>query len=206
MEDDIVTAPGFLKFMNAGLDFYKNNKKIITIGGYNVPVKFPKSYKYDYYLSRYFNGWGFATWDNRDILRTLNYNDAHNELMRDKKLYKKIKKMYPELIAELKRIQEGTLDAGDYKIVFHSMKNDLYSVKPLHSLVNNTGCDGSGTHCKATTKFTNKTLGNKEVLFSDSIAPNTKIEKIWHHYLYNKTTIYNLPKKICSKLKKLLEN
>ena len=90
LEEDIVTAQGFLKFMNDALNFYEDDKEIIAISGYNVPAHFPESYKYDYYLSAYFNGWGYATWADRGFMEVLEYNDAYNEVMKDSSLYKKI--------------------------------------------------------------------------------------------------------------------
>ena len=203
MEDDIVTAPGFLNFINDGLNFYKNNKKIVSINGYNIPAKFPKNYKHDYYLSRSFNAWGFATWSDRGLLDVISYNDAYNEIIQNKKLYKKIKNIHPKIIAELKKIQDGILDAADYKVTFHLIKNDLYSVKPIRSFVNNIGHDGSGVHCGKTDKFNNKILNQEKILFEQNLNYNIKIDKIRHSYLNSKTTIYNLPKKMYNKLKKL---
>ena len=119
MEDDVVTAPGFLRFMNESLNYYEPQKNILAISGYNVPANFPESYKYDYYLSAYFNGWGYATWADRSFMETLEYKDAYNEVMHNDLLYEKIDKIHPKLINGLKQIQDGKLDAADYKLVFY---------------------------------------------------------------------------------------
>jgi hypothetical protein len=37
LEDDIVTSPYFLKFMNDALNFYANNPKVWHIAGWNHP-------------------------------------------------------------------------------------------------------------------------------------------------------------------------
>src|SRR6185369_9737454 len=42
MEDDIVTSPDFLKFINDGLDFYENDKSVFSIAGYCHPVTVKK--------------------------------------------------------------------------------------------------------------------------------------------------------------------
>jgi hypothetical protein len=44
----------------------------------------------------------------------------------------------------LKRIYESQLYAGDFTLVFHAIKNDMYFIKPMRSLVKNIGHDGSG--------------------------------------------------------------
>jgi len=38
VEDDLVTSPYFLKFMNDGLELYKDAEKVITVGGYMYPL------------------------------------------------------------------------------------------------------------------------------------------------------------------------
>lgn len=203
MEDDNIVSTSFLQFMNNGLDFYKDNKKIIAISGYNVPAKFPESYKHDYYKSESFNGWGFATWEDRGFLDIIEYNGQYSELMKDKKLYKKIKEKRPTLISPLKRIYEGTLNAGDYKITFHMIKNNLYTIKPIRSLVDNIGHDGSGVHCGINTKYTNEILNNRIIKFENNIKYNPEIDMIWRKHMEQKQSII---KRILNKIRKTKRN
>ncbi len=185
MEDDNIVSTGFLQYMNDGLEFYEDNKKIIAISGYNVPAEFPDDYIHDYYLSTYFNAWGFATWADRNILDIVNYNDQYNEMMADKKLYKKVKNAHPKLIKGLKSIQEGKLNAGDYKIVFHLIKNDLYTIKPIMSLVDNIGHDGSGVHCGVNDRFQNIKLNKQEIKFVEDLKYNRNIDNIGYKYIWD---------------------
>ena len=63
LEDDLVTSPYFLNFMNEALEFYKNKKKIWHISGWNYPIK---TYGIeDVFLWRVMNCWGWATWKDR---------------------------------------------------------------------------------------------------------------------------------------------
>lgn len=39
LEDDLVTSPYFLKFMNDGLEFYENEEKVWHISGWNYPIE-----------------------------------------------------------------------------------------------------------------------------------------------------------------------
>jgi len=39
LEDDLVTSPQFLRYMNNSLDFYENDEAVISIHGYIYPVK-----------------------------------------------------------------------------------------------------------------------------------------------------------------------
>jgi len=176
--------------MNDGLDFYEDDKKIMAISGYNVPTTFPNSYKHDYYLSTYFNAWGFATWRDRGFLDIVNYNDQYNEMMADKELFKKIKKVHPKLINGLKLIQERKLDAGDYKMVFHLIKNDLFTIKPIKSFVNNIGHDGSGVHCEVNDRMMHTTLNMQEIKFINNIEYSRFIDEIYYKYIVKKNNIF----------------
>ena len=38
MEDDIIAAPGFLRFMNDALDFYQDDERVLSVSGYCAPL------------------------------------------------------------------------------------------------------------------------------------------------------------------------
>ena len=65
VEDDLVTTPDFLSYMNRALDFYRDDPKIWSISGYSFKMKIPKSYKHDIFLSYRASSWGYATWADR---------------------------------------------------------------------------------------------------------------------------------------------
>jgi len=49
LEDDHVTTPDFLTFMNAALDYYEANPKVFSVSGYAFPQKGcdPAPYSYN---------------------------------------------------------------------------------------------------------------------------------------------------------------
>lgn len=63
LEDDIVTSPAFLQFMNQALHFYQNIKEVWHISGWNYPID-PKGLG-DTFFWRVMNCWGWATWSDR---------------------------------------------------------------------------------------------------------------------------------------------
>lgn len=68
LEDDLVTSPFFLTYMNRALETYATDNRIMSISGYNHPrrvMKFPRSYKNDVWLSLRNSSWGWGTWANR---------------------------------------------------------------------------------------------------------------------------------------------
>ena len=63
LEDDLVTSLYFLKFMNEALEFYKDEKKVWHISGWNYPIE--SDGLEDVFFWRLMNCWGWATWADR---------------------------------------------------------------------------------------------------------------------------------------------
>lgn len=59
LEDDLVTSPYFLKFMNQALNFYENDDRVAGILGYIPPVKYTVP---DTFFLRKVGCWGWSTW------------------------------------------------------------------------------------------------------------------------------------------------
>ena len=60
IEDDIVTAPYFLQWMNDALDMYEQDEQVAGIHGWTPPEKFGK--RPETYFVREVGCWGWATW------------------------------------------------------------------------------------------------------------------------------------------------
>ncbi|SDW45727.1 GNT-I family protein [Lutibacter oricola] len=60
LEDDIVTSPFFLSYMNKALQIYANEERVMHISGFNYPINNSE------FESSYFSSmsacWGWATW------------------------------------------------------------------------------------------------------------------------------------------------
>ncbi len=63
LEDDHITSPYFLKFMNDALEFYKDESKVWHISGWNYPINLDQPE--DVFFWRVMNCWGWATWEDR---------------------------------------------------------------------------------------------------------------------------------------------
>jgi hypothetical protein len=176
LEDDIVTAPGFLKFMNEALVYYKNSKDILSVSGYTPSLSSLNSYHNDVYKLTRFNAWGFATWcekfdpfgfdiDNHGVenyIKNSNFKEKFNQNGED---------LYEMLMQEY----NGNLDALDVKVMFYGFKYNKHTVYPRKSLVQNIGHDGSGTHCGVSNKFHHKELWGKVDKFK--FIKDLKIDK-----------------------------
>jgi hypothetical protein len=63
LEDDIVTSPYFLTFMNGALDFYAETPEVWSVSGYVYPIN-AKGLR-DAFFWRAMDCWEWATWENR---------------------------------------------------------------------------------------------------------------------------------------------
>lgn len=149
LEDDLVTSPHFLTYMNSALDKYADDDRIASIHGYVYPVK--QSLPEAFFL-RGADCWGWSTWrrgwayfnqdgqyllaelKRRKLLDTFDFNGAYP-----------FSKM---LEAQIKG-RNNSWAVRWYASAFLADKLTLY---PGRSLVHNIGIDGSGTNCEDSDK------------------------------------------------------
>ncbi len=62
LEDDIVTSPHFLRYMNEALELYKDVAEVVHVSGFtNLSLDRGR----DFYFTPHMSGWGWATWRDR---------------------------------------------------------------------------------------------------------------------------------------------
>ena len=200
LEDDIIVAPDFLKFMNDGLEFYKNENKIISISGFSHSVFFDvdDSSKSEVYFTNRWCPWGFASWKEKILnVPSLSLEELKQDLNR-KAFVKKLDEIGIDLFTAFQRkLYQKQALVLDYRYVHHMVKNDLYTVTPYTTKTFNIGNDGQGTRTKKNKKFTGfdtETL-NKIVPFEFSEFTTDKINNSFNFLTNNTQT---------SKLKRML--
>jgi len=153
MEDDNVTAPGFLQFMNESLNVYEKDKRIFTITGYSPPIDIPVDYGGDVFILRRASGWGFGIWNDR--YKKISYldNDEVQDRFSINNEVEELSKYGEDLLNMILLDAAGKMDALDVKIFYYQFLNEKYTIYPRKSLVRNIGFDGSGIHCGKTNKF-----------------------------------------------------
>lgn len=143
LEDDLLTSPYFLKFMNRGLNFYEKEKKVACIHGYVYPVK--KKLPETFLLkdpgclgwATWKRGWKLFEYDGRKLLIELNKRNLTFKF--------DYNNSYP-FTNMLEGQIEDRVDSWAirwYASVFLKNKLTLY---PGKSLVFHNGSDGSGIH------------------------------------------------------------
>ena len=157
VEDDLITSPQFLTFMNDALDFYEDEKKIWSISGYQFPFELPETYTKSLYAAYRSSSWGWATW--KDRWETIDWE------VKDYSSYKynplriaKFCKGGTDLDKMLRYQMQGKIDSWAIRWCYNQCKQDKYTIYPVKSLVNNIGTDGRGTHCDPTSVRFRQTL------------------------------------------------
>ncbi len=159
IEDDILTSPHFLRFMNDALETYRHEERVISIHGYLYPVhtELPETF-----FIRGADIWGWGTWkrgwdlyeyDSRNLLKEL----RQRKLTRELDAYGYIQLLEEQII--------GQVDTWDIQWYVSAYLNDRLTLYPGKSLVQNIGYDSSGTHCTTTNTYTVE-LNNSPVTVS----------------------------------------
>jgi len=178
MEDDIVTAPGFLTFINEAFERYGANERLFSISGYCPPIEIPSSYRYDAFFLGRMSAWGCGfTKDMYESVLEISRKEF-DEFAANKKLSRAfVKGGGEDLLVMLKDVAYGSLEAWDVRCMYTQFRKDQYTVYPTQSLVQNIGHDGTGIHCGKSDRF-NVTLSDKITYrFPDQIIVDPRIVK-----------------------------
>ncbi|SBW01423.1 hypothetical protein KL86APRO_11428 [uncultured Alphaproteobacteria bacterium] len=149
IEDDIVTAPGFLDYALSGLDAYRDDPRIATIGGYvpgAVSAAIPSDYRDDVFFSPRNTAWGWATW--RDRWQTVDYTLAdYPAFKNDLPAQLAFNTCGDDVTQMLYFTAERGLNTWDVQSTYAFFRQSRLTVLPCRSLVENIGLDGTGEHC-----------------------------------------------------------
>jgi len=180
IEDDLVTSPMFLTYMNNMLDKYKDEKKIYSITGYNFPPKLmriPKDYKYDIYFSPRAGSWGWATWKDRWEKADWEVKD-YKEFLKNRQLQKEFNKGGDDMTDMLIKQMNGELDSWAIRWCYTHFKKNAYCIYPVKSYVDNIGMDGSGVNCGETNRYDqNQRINGLISMYPKEVKEDKKIMK-----------------------------
>jgi hypothetical protein len=180
LEDDLVTSPYFLRFMNEALEFYKDEEKVMHISGYDYPIN--QDDLQDTFFIKPTTCWGWATWDrswkfykkdvdfyiqkfDKKMIYDFNLNNAYK---------------YFNQIIQNKKGKINTWAIFWYATVY--LQNGL-SLHPKESYVRNIGFDEEGTHCRVRTDVYDVNLSKTGKLnFTTKITEDSNARKAHEDY------------------------
>lgn len=202
IEDDIVTSPHTLRFLNEGLARYADNENIFNISAWtppNIARKLPSGYPYDVYAIPRFNCWGWASWNDRflDIdWDVKDYETFKASPQRRKAFNAGGEDLSPMLDAQM----EGKFDTWDIRADYARFTRKMLGINPVRSYTLNIGM-GSGTHTTTPTTRWDSDISRApaQPKLPDTVAVDRRIHKL---YLMNYRKTRPLFLRIASKLKR----
>lgn len=206
LEDDIVTAPDFLIYMNKALEYYEKDQRIWSISGYTLEMKSLKKYRQPVYFGYRASSWGWGTWKDRWELVDWEMKD-YPDFIQDPERCKKFNRGGEDMCKMLACQMEGKIDSWAIRWCYHQSKRNMLTVYPSVSYVRNIGCDGSGTHSADSHMYdaelnSGMAVENKEDYF---VAPflEDKIVKEFHDIFSGtfKIRVRNKIRKLFGKIK-----
>lgn len=178
IEDDIVTSPFFLSYINDGLIRFANDERVISIHGYIYPLKdkLPEAF-----FLRGADCWGWATWrqswrifeqngkyllnqlKNKNLVKSFNYNNSYR---------------YSRMLEAQISGKNDSWAIRWHASAFLANKLTLY---PGKSLVQNIGNDSSGTHSSTTNDYnvilSDQSINLLNIPVKHSIIAEKSVEK-----------------------------
>lgn len=168
LEDDLVVDKFFLSYMNLCLEKYQDENDIWHINGWSHPqFRFNLP---EIFIGKLVNVWGWATWKNKWGQHNIRTKDNISEL--DKNSIKRfnfynLNRNFQQQLIDNDINKINTWAIYWYQTVFLNYGKTIY---PKHSLVKNTGLDGSGTN-SGKTKYFIPPIKNKQLTkFSKSLS------------------------------------
>lgn len=178
MEDDLITSPAFLSYMNKALSYYENRKSVFSISGYNLPsniMQIPPDYNYDVYVSLRNGSWGWASWQDR--WSQIDWDVQHYPTMlADKNMQQSFNRGGDDIFEMLQQQQSGKLKIWSIQFTLAHFVNHAVSIVPTVSYVDNLGLDGTGENCSINPTYRNNNLcTNEEVKFIDILYEDKRV-------------------------------
>lgn len=155
LEDDLITTSGFLTYMNQALEYY-DNSAVYSISGYTPPIEIPKDYEHSTFVTQRICSWGWATWKNRwmEVKWSI---ENFDQFYSDAKAIKRFNVIGNDVSPMLFKYQQGKISSWAIRFAYHTFISGGVAIYPTNSLVSNLGTDGSGTHMRASQKYSVKT-------------------------------------------------
>lgn len=144
LEDDLVVAPYFLRFMNDALEAYKDEPQVghIQACDFTQDASLP-----DTFLIKFTGSWGWATWE-----RAWQHFNPDGQALLDELESRRLTRRFDfngnyRFTRMLRRQVQGKNNSWAIRWNASLFLKDILSLNVGRSLVQNNGFDGSGTHC-----------------------------------------------------------
>lgn len=148
LEDDLLTSPYFLKFMNTALDKYESYPAVFSISANRPPVNkmaIPEDYEYDVFVSLRPFSTGWATW--KDKWERIDWSlDYLDDFLKHPLQIKSFHHGGDDLTNMLLLQRDHKIDSWAIRYAFQHFYHHAVAILPCVPYVDNIGFDGTGIH------------------------------------------------------------
>ena len=148
LEDDLVSSPHMLKFVNQALSYYENYAGVFSVSVNRPPLnkmQIPEDYPYDVFacLRSYSTGWG--TW--KDRWEKVDWSmDDFDRCKQNPDMLRALCRLGDDFPPMMQMQEDGKIDSWAVRFGFAHFKHHAVAILPCKSYVTNIGFDGTGTH------------------------------------------------------------
>ncbi len=179
LEDDLVTSRYFLRFMNEALEAYKDEQRVASIHGYIYPINnLPETF-----FIKGADCWGWATWSNKWSIFERDGKKLLDEVKK-KNIERKVNfNGSYDYTSMLENQVDGKIDSWAIRWYVSSFLNNMITLYPGQSYVQNIGFSNEGTHTKNKTNLFKINLVNKfkfsKIPVNEDFVSQKKIENFF---------------------------
>lgn len=184
LEEDVVTASGFLLFMNDALHRYEKEKKVFSITGW-CPLFFAEANlaKGSSFFVPRFSGWGLGIWKDRyEKIKKISVEDVASLKQNSIALARVYEQMGADVFTMIQAEALEKTNALDVRCCYYQAITGKLTLYPYPTLTRNIGLDGTGEHCGNKLTEINGEFGMElinEHLFPEDVLVNEKVAKIF---------------------------
>lgn len=148
LEDDLLTSPYFIKYMNEALNKYEPYPSVFSISANRPPVskmQIPADYEYDVFVSLRPFSTGWATWKGRweRIDWSMNYME---DFLKHSEQINAFNRGGDDLANMLLLQRDHNIDSWAIRYAFQHFYHHAVAILPCVPFVDNIGFDGTGVH------------------------------------------------------------
>jgi hypothetical protein len=144
LEDDLLTSRYFLQYMNDGLNLYANEHAVASVHGYMYPVNQPLP---ETFFLRGADCWGWATWK-----RAWDHFESDGAALLGRLEAGRLTRQFDydgnsSFTRMLRNQIKGKNNSWAIRWHASAFLQNMLTLYPSRTLVENLGFDASGTHC-----------------------------------------------------------
>jgi hypothetical protein len=152
LEDDLVTSPNFLDYMNHALRFYSCHGKVLSVAGFTFDLPGLKDNPLDAYFGYRASSWGWGTW--RDRWEPVDWDVSDfGDFARKPYQWIRFARGGIDMPRMLFDQVAGRIDSWAIRWCYHQWKHNLLTVFPTCSKVQSIGFGENATHTKGARRF-----------------------------------------------------